>query len=156
MTKAQTTREYIQKQVETLADYPECGTSSYNLAVGLIAEGKYDEAIKHLGAAIDSCPTLAEAHVALGGIYFHKGDLDACINMNMQAIKVRPKLAPAYGNVGFVHLQRGNPESAVSFLEKTQKNNLKDYWQAMESHKGSNALCCQSFWKKNRRGQLRA
>jgi tetratricopeptide (TPR) repeat protein len=117
-TTGKTSKEYIEEQIATLAKNPECGTTHYNLAIGLIKEQKWDEAKEELLAAVDSCPTLGEAYVALGGIHFHKGDLDACIGFNQQAIKVRPKLAPAYGNVGFAYLQKGEPHAAVEFLEK--------------------------------------
>ena len=87
--KAQTTREYIEEQISSLTDNPECGTTHYNLAVGLIKEGRWDEAKEELIAAIDSCPTLGEAYVALGGISLHKGDLDACIGFKYTLCRSR-------------------------------------------------------------------
>ncbi|MBW1675003.1 MAG: hypothetical protein JRJ79_00005, partial [Deltaproteobacteria bacterium] len=68
MKKPKTTREYIEDQVATLVKSPQCGTTHYNLAVGLIAEGRWDEAVEELMAAVNECPTLGEAYVALGGI----------------------------------------------------------------------------------------
>ncbi len=118
MKEPKTTREYIADQVATLAKSPECGTTHYNLAVGLIKQQKWDEAVEELMAAVNECPTLGEAYVALGGIYLHKGDLGACIRFNQEAIKVRPKFAQPYGNLGFAYVQRGDPEAAIDFLEK--------------------------------------
>jgi tetratricopeptide (TPR) repeat protein len=125
MKKPKTTREYIQEQVETLVSSPECGTTHYNLAIGLIKEQKWDEAVEELMAAVNECPTLGEAYVALGGIFWHKGDLNACINFNKRAIAVRPKFAQPYGNVGFAYVQMGDPETAIDFLEKAVSINPK-------------------------------
>jgi tetratricopeptide (TPR) repeat protein len=116
--KSKTTREYIQDQVNALTNNPQCGTTHYNMAIGLIKEGRYDEALEEISAAVESCPTLAEAYVAAGGICLHKGDLAGCIHYNQRAIKVRPKFAPSYGNLGFAHLQRGEAEQAIPYLEK--------------------------------------
>lgn len=124
-TQAKTTRQYIKEQVETLMHTPQCGTTHYNLAIGLIKQGKYDEATQELGAAIENSPSLAEAYVALGGIYFHKGDLAGCIHYNKQATKVRPKFAPPYGNLGFAYLQKGEVDEAVPHLEKAVLLNPK-------------------------------
>jgi tetratricopeptide (TPR) repeat protein len=118
MKKPKTTKEYIQEQVRTLASSPECGTTHYNLAIGLIKEQKWDEAFEELMAAVNECPTLGEAYVALGGISMNRGDLNACINFNKRAIAARPKFAQPYGNVGFAYVQMGDPETAVDFLEK--------------------------------------
>lgn len=113
-----TTRQYIQDQVEALANNPECGTTHYNMAIGLIKEGRFDEAMEEISAAVESCPTLAEAYVAAGGICLHKGDLAGCIHYNQRAITVRPKFAPSYGNLGFAHLQKGEVGQAIPYLEK--------------------------------------
>jgi len=113
-----TTREYIESQIKILTETPECGTTHYNLAVGLIKQQKWDDAAEELMAAINECPTLGEAYVALGGISLHKGDLGACIRYNKAAIEVRPKFSQPYGNLGFVYLQQGQPEAALEHLEK--------------------------------------
>jgi cytochrome c-type biogenesis protein CcmH/NrfG len=68
-TKAKTTEEYIAEQRAALAKHPECGNTHYNLAIALVKQQKWDEAIEALSEAIEHSPTLAEAYVTLGGIY---------------------------------------------------------------------------------------
>ncbi|RLC12410.1 MAG: hypothetical protein DRH43_01695 [Deltaproteobacteria bacterium] len=112
------TAQYIETQKQILSNMPACGTTHYNLAIGLIKEQKWDEAIEELAAAIEHSPTLDEAYADLGGIYLHKGNLAACIAANQQAIKMRPKFAPGYANLGFAYLQKGDVEAALPFLQR--------------------------------------
>ncbi|MFH0788207.1 MAG: tetratricopeptide repeat protein, partial [Pseudomonadota bacterium] len=74
--QAQTTEEYIEELKEALTKNPDCGTSHYNLAVALIKQERWEEAIHEFQEAIQSSPSLAEAYVDLGGIYFQQGDLE--------------------------------------------------------------------------------
>ncbi len=48
LTKAKTTEDYNAEQRAALAKNPHCGTTHYNLAIGLIKQKKWDEAIKVL------------------------------------------------------------------------------------------------------------
>jgi tetratricopeptide (TPR) repeat protein len=74
MTKAKNADEYIAMQRQAIAQNPECGNSHYNLGVALMGQKQYDEAEKHLHEAIECSPGLAEAYVAIGGIYLQRGD----------------------------------------------------------------------------------
>ena len=118
MPKAKNVEEYIATQLTGIAANPDCGTSHYNLAVGLMGQKKYNEAEKELHAAIDCSPSLAEAYVQLGGICLQRGDLDGCLEYNKQATKARAGFFEGYGNMGFVHLQRGEAEEAIAALKK--------------------------------------
>ena len=125
MDKPRNVDEYIAIQSAAVAKNPECGTSRYNLAVGLLGLKKYDEAEQELKEAIECSPTLAEAYVQLGGICLQRGDLDGCLSYNLQATRVRAGFAEGYGNIGFVQLQKGNLDEAVKALEKAVKCNVK-------------------------------
>jgi tetratricopeptide (TPR) repeat protein len=118
MPKAKNVEEYIAMQRTGIAANPDCGTSHYNLAVGLIGQKKIDEAERELHAAIDCSPSLAEAYVQLGGICLQRDDLDGCLEYNKQATKARAGFFEGYGNMGFVHLQRGEAEEAIAALKK--------------------------------------
>ena len=118
MPKAKNVEEYIAMQQTGVASNPDCGTSHYNLAVGLMGQKKYNEAERELHAAIDCSPSLAEAYVQLGGICLQRGDLDGCFEYNKQATKARAGFFEGYGNMGFVHLQRGEAEEAIAALKK--------------------------------------
>ena len=108
MPKAKNVQEYIAHQRAAIAANPECGTSHYNLAIGLLGQKKYDEAEKELLAAVECSPNLAEAYVQLGGICLQRGDLEGCLAYNKKAVHSRAGFAEGYGNIGFVQLQLGN------------------------------------------------
>lgn len=118
MEKAKNVDEYIATQKAALQGNPDCGTNRYNLAIALMGKKKYDEAEKELLQTLDSCPTLAEAYVQLGGICLQRGDLDGCLSYNQQAVKVRAGFAEGYANIGFIQLQQGKIDDAITALQK--------------------------------------
>lgn len=118
MAKARNVDEYIAHQRAAIAANPDCGTSHYNLAVGLLGLKKYEEAEKELFAALECSPSLAEAYVQLGGICLQRGDLDGCLKYNKHAVRSRAGFSEGYGNIGFVYLQKGNIDEAIPALEK--------------------------------------
>ncbi len=118
MQKPKNVEEFIARQRMAIASNPDCGTSHYNLAIGLLGQKKYEEAEKELQEAIHCSPTLAEAYVQLGGIRLQRGDLDGCLEYNQRAIKARAGFSEGYGNIGFVQLQKGNVDEAIAALRK--------------------------------------
>jgi len=125
MPKAKNVEEYIAHQQAAVAANPECGTSHYNLAIGLLGLKKYEEAERELLTAVECSPNLAEAYVQLGGICLQRGDLEGCLNFNKRAVHSRAGFAEGYGNIGFVHLQMGNVDEAIPALEKAIRWNPK-------------------------------
>jgi tetratricopeptide (TPR) repeat protein len=125
MAKAKNVEDFIARQRAGIAQNPECGTSHYNLAVGLMGQKRYDEAEKELHEALECSPSLAEAYVLLGGICLQRGDLDGCLKYNKMAVKTRPGFSEGYGNIGFVELQRGNVDEAIKNLERATAFNFR-------------------------------
>jgi tetratricopeptide (TPR) repeat protein len=125
MAIAKDVHDYITLQRKAVAQNPDCGTSHYNLAVGLLGLKQYEEAEQELLAAIDCSPTLAEAYVQLGGICLQRGDLDGCLEWNKRAVNTRAGFSEGWGNIGFVHLQKGNIQDAIYALEKATRWNPK-------------------------------
>ncbi len=123
LTRTQNTDEYIAELKLALDKNMDCGTTHYNLAVALVSKGLWEEAKGEFLAAIQSSPSLAEAYVDLGGLYFQQGDVENCIRLNLDAIKVRPKFSVPYGNVGFAYLQKGDVDAAIDILEKAVEIN---------------------------------
>ncbi|MCD4717825.1 MAG: tetratricopeptide repeat protein, partial [Desulfobacterales bacterium] len=105
MKKPQATLEFIAEQKKILADNSECASSSYNLGVGLMEQGKLDEAIGAFNDAIADSGRMFEGWVNLGYIYFKKGDLNRVIESNLKAIEIEPRYARGYANLGFAYLQ---------------------------------------------------
>jgi len=89
MKTPQDSEEFIAQQKEILAQNPECASTSYNLGVALIEQGRLDEAIEAFNDAIDNSSRMFEAYVNLGYIHFKKGDLDQVIETNKKAIERR-------------------------------------------------------------------
>ena len=129
MKQAKNVDEYVSIHRAAVASNPECGTSRYNLAVGLMGQKNYDEAEEEFLDAIHCSPNLAEAYVQLGGLCLMRGDLDGCLRYNQQSVKVRAGFSEGYGNIGFLHLQKGNIEDAITALEKAIAYN-SSYLQA--------------------------
>jgi tetratricopeptide (TPR) repeat protein len=129
MDKPKNVDEYIARQRAAIAGNPECGTSHYNLAIGLLGQKKYEEAEKEFLEAVECSPTLAEAYVQLGGICFQRGDLEGCLSYNKMATRARAGFSEGYGNIGFVKLQMGDIEDAIYYLEKALKFN-RNFLQA--------------------------
>jgi tetratricopeptide (TPR) repeat protein len=117
--------EFVAQQRAAVATNPECGTSHYNLAVGLLGKKQYAEAEQALFKALECSPSLAEAYVLLGGIRLKDGDLDGCLQFNQQAVKARPGFSEGYGNIGFVQLQKGNVDKAIQALERATAFNFR-------------------------------
>ncbi len=125
MKKAKNAEDYIAEQRMAIASNPECGTSHYNLAVALMGIQKYDEAERELQEAIDCSPNLAEAYVHLGAICLRRNDLEGCLGYNRLAVKVRPGFSEGWGNIGFVEMQNGNIDEAITALKKATIFNFR-------------------------------
>jgi tetratricopeptide (TPR) repeat protein len=125
MPKAKNIKEYIATQRAAIVANPGCGTSHYNLAVGLLGLKQFDEAEKELFEAIDCSPNLAEAYVQLGGIRLQRGDVEGCLEYNKRAVRSRAGFAEGWANIGFAQLQLGNVEEAIPALEKAIRYNSK-------------------------------
>jgi len=125
MNQAKNADEYIAMQRSALAGNAECGTSHYNLAVALMGKKEYEEAEHEFLEALDCSPTLAEAYVHLGGLRLKQNDLEGCLAYNQQSVKVRPGFSEGWGNIGFVLLQLGKVDEAITALEKATKFNFR-------------------------------
>ena len=71
--------------------------------------------------AVRNSPHLAEAYVQLGGICLERGDLEGCLRYNEEAAQCRAKFPVPWSNIAFVHLQRGEPDKAITALKKALK-----------------------------------
>lgn len=125
MEKAKNAEEYIAQQRMAIASNADCGTSHYNLAVALMGLQKYDEAEAGFQEALECSPNLAEAYVQLGAICLRRNDLEGCLAYNRQAVKVRPGFSEGWGNVGFVEMQNGNIDAAITALKKATLFNFR-------------------------------
>ena len=118
MKEPQSSEAFIAEQKRILAENPECATSSYNMGVALMQQGKLDEAIEAFNEAIANSGRMFEGYVNLGYIYFKKGDLEKVVEVNKKAIEIEPRYARGYANLGFAYLQMTRTDEAIQALEK--------------------------------------
>jgi 4-amino-4-deoxy-L-arabinose transferase-like glycosyltransferase len=78
----------------------------YDLADEFVHEGKGDDAIAHVRAAIAIAPQFADAHVYLGFLYGAAGRIDDAIEQYRVALRLTPDNATAQNNLGNALLAR--------------------------------------------------
>jgi Tfp pilus assembly protein PilF len=66
----------------------------------------YDGAIAKLQAIIDGRKDCANCYAALGGVHLRKGDLANAEKAHLEAIKLDPKLAASYDELGTIYNQQ--------------------------------------------------
>jgi tetratricopeptide (TPR) repeat protein len=94
------------------ADYE----ANYNLGVLDTIEGRWEEGVRHLRAALEADPQSAEAHNSLGSLYLRQGSLGPAEQEFTAAIQLQPKFAWAHYNLGLVlRQQKRNQEAALAF-----------------------------------------
>ncbi len=113
--------EYIADLKSEIATNENCANHHYNLGLALLTKRDFMAAEESFLAAVRNSPRLAEAFVQLGGICLERGDLDGCLRYNEEAAQCRAKFPVPWANIGFVHLQRGEPEKAITALKKAIK-----------------------------------
>ena len=87
MREPQDGDDFIAEKRRLLQDNPECATTSYNLGVELLEQGRLDEAADAFRDATENSGRMFEAWVNLGYIYFTKGDLEG-VSGNTNAMKI--------------------------------------------------------------------
>ena len=110
--------EYIRDLQEEISKDPKCAIHHYNLGVAMLSLGDYAEAENCFLEAVRNSAHLAEAYVQLGGLCLRRGDLDGCYQYNKEASQLRAKYPIPWPNMGFVHLQRGEVDEAITALHK--------------------------------------
>ena len=113
--------EYIADLRAEIAQNDNCANHHYNLGMALLSKRDFVGAEACFLNAIRNSPHLAEAYVQLGGICLQRGDLEGCMRYNEEAANCRAKFPVPWANIGFVHLQKGEPKKAVEALKKALK-----------------------------------
>ena len=108
--------EYIADLKMEIAANEQCATHHYNLGLALLSKRDFVGAEEALLNAVRNSPHLAEAYVQLGGICLERGDLEGCLRYNEEAAQCRAKFPVPWSNIAFVHLQRGEPDKAITAL----------------------------------------
>ena len=113
--------EYIADLKAEIASNDQCATHHYNLGLAFLSKRDFVAAEEALLEAVRNSPHLAEAYVQLEGICLERGDLEGCLRYNEEAANCRARFAIPWSNIGFVHIQRGEPDKAITALNKALK-----------------------------------
>jgi len=79
----------------------------------LVHEGRLDEGILHLRAALKLAPAYARAHNDLGAALGQQGHEDEALAEFGEALRLNPKLAEAHRNLGFALEKQGRLDEAI-------------------------------------------
>ncbi|MFQ5777986.1 MAG: tetratricopeptide repeat protein [Terriglobia bacterium] len=80
-------------------------------------KGAFDEAVALYQESIELFPT-AEAHTFLGWTYSYLGRYPEAIEECRRAIEIDPDFGNPYNDIGAYLIEQGQPDQAVSWLEK--------------------------------------
>jgi tetratricopeptide (TPR) repeat protein len=83
----------------------------------------YDAAIGKLQTIISGRKDCANCHAALGGVYLRKGDLANAEQSHLEAIKLDPKLASSYDDLGTIYNQQRKFEEAAKMTTRAMELN---------------------------------
>ena len=110
---------------QAIAFKPDFAEAHYNLGITLQQLGRLDEAEASYSQAIAFKPDFAEAHNNLGDTLKELGRLDEAINSFKTAYRINPGLDTETGFAA-TYLRNGDPENALSLLEKFLKKYPQD------------------------------
>jgi tetratricopeptide (TPR) repeat protein len=89
-----------------------------NYGISLSEEGRDDEALKHLGVALQIHPQYYYAHYGIGMVLLKQGKLAEAIECFNKAIRLKPDYHKAYYEMGRAFYLQGNRQSAVEQCTK--------------------------------------
>lgn len=101
-----------------LKNYPEHPDALHYLGVTQYQQGRYDESLACLSAAIAVAPDYAEAHNSLGIVLLEKRSLDESEACFSRALDIRPDFAGALANLGNAHQEKGKFDKAALAYRK--------------------------------------
>ena len=90
----------------------------YRRGAALLAEGRLDAAVDHLGSALELKPAFAEAHFTLGQALWMQGKLEWAAESLARGLALVPELAEAHSNLGILYHRLGKHDAAVGSFRK--------------------------------------
>ncbi|MGB9233031.1 MAG: rhomboid family intramembrane serine protease [Terriglobales bacterium] len=89
--------------------------------VGLLGQGKSDEAIAELKKTVQQRPDFAAGHAALARAYISKHDYENAASEMKKAIALRPRDESAYYGLGLIYLEQKQPAKAQEVFTQLLK-----------------------------------
>ena len=90
----------------------------YRIAKTLRDQGRYEEALAEIDAAVRLRPSYAQGHITRGSILRRMGRDEDALEAFERGIELEPKDGRAYGLAGAVLLRLDRPKRAIPYLRK--------------------------------------
>jgi tetratricopeptide (TPR) repeat protein len=130
-------REFSQRSVEYLAEaqeayqraiylFPEYGDARKNLAIMLMDQKKYSQAIEQCRKMTEFDPDSVSARTNMGTIYYQEGDLGAALAQYQSALELEPDNAGVMASVGAILAQEGKINDAIEILNRAVRIDPKN------------------------------
>jgi len=116
----------IREAKEALRIMPDCFKAYQLMAKVYLRQGRYQEALENLRAALLILPQDAETLVDLGKCLIKLKENVFAFKTLRGAARLHPRYGPAYCQLGIVYLMQHNEEEAVRVLKKAIKYSPKD------------------------------
>jgi tetratricopeptide (TPR) repeat protein len=102
---------------DTLTRNPNAAEAHYNLGVGLVREGRTEEAIEQWKQQLQAEPDDVEAHYNLGVAMERLGRTQEAIQYYEQVLRLKPDNVRAHNNLGRILLNTGHVQDAIMHFE---------------------------------------
>ena len=89
----------------------------HQLGIGLLRQGRCEEALGMLERGLEFDPMHEEAQFALGDAYFHLGMYECAMNAYKQTLHLNPQNIDAYHHLGLIYERQGEIEIAKGYWE---------------------------------------
>jgi tetratricopeptide (TPR) repeat protein len=111
----------VQKLRRALEMNPLDPVICHQLGIGLLHQGKCEEAIDMLERGLEFDPLHEQAQLALGDAYFHLGMYECALNAYKQTLHLNPHNIDAYHHLGLVYERQGEIDIAKGYWEDVLK-----------------------------------
>lgn len=100
---------------DSIKKMPDSNLAHTNLGNVLADQGRFDDALKELKAALvlKSRYPIAQTHNELGYVYYRTGQIEAAEQAFYTALDLNPNYSTAYNNLGMIHMEQGRFDKAI-------------------------------------------
>lgn len=105
----------------TVEKMPNSSRAHYGLGTSYNSQGKQNEALQHLQAALIINPSNVDVLNNIGTIYAEQGNLDFAMQNLNYALKLKPNHATTHNNIGNIYLRQGRHDEAIQEYKSALK-----------------------------------
>ena len=97
-----------------------------NQGVGLLKEGKFEQARALFQDAVQKDPQRAEAYNGVGVTFYARGDLDEALAWYKRSLEADPRFGDAFYNMACIYSLQNQPELAFRYLRLAALNRYSE------------------------------